>query len=115
MMTPEQINAAVLGYAEQLDPAVAEKLGAPPLKANSNGEAHRHTAAAECPEESFRLTDYGNAERLVAQHRKDLRYCHDMKRWFCWVQPHGVVVAAGGDAVPVGAERHAGHRVRCGR
>ncbi len=26
-------------------------------------------------------------------------------------QPHRVVVAAGGDAVPVGAERHTGHRV----
>ncbi len=30
-------------------------------------------------------------------------------------QPHRVVVAAGDDAVAVGAERHAGHRVRCAR
>ena len=29
-------------------------------------------------------------------------------------QPHRLVVAAGGDAVPVGAERHTEHRV-CGR
>ena len=30
-------------------------------------------------------------------------------------QPHRVVVAAGGDARAVGAERHAVHRARCGR
>ena len=30
-------------------------------------------------------------------------------------QPHRLVVAAGGDAFAVGAERHAEHRVRCGR
>ena len=30
-------------------------------------------------------------------------------------QPHRVVVTAGDDALAVGAERHAVHRVRCGR
>ena len=30
-------------------------------------------------------------------------------------QPHRLVVTAGDDARAVGAERHAGHRVRCGR
>ena len=30
-------------------------------------------------------------------------------------QPHRLVAAGGGQAVPVGAERHTGHRVRCGR
>lgn len=29
-------------------------------------------------------TDYGNAERLVAQHGQDLRYCHPFKKWYCW-------------------------------
>ena len=29
--------------------------------------------------------------------------------------PHRVVAAAGDDALAVGAKRHAGHRVRCGR
>jgi hypothetical protein len=45
MMTPEQINAAVLGYAEQLDPALAEKLGAPPMKANGGTGQNGHAAA----------------------------------------------------------------------
>jgi putative DNA primase/helicase len=29
-------------------------------------------------------TDYGNAERLVAQHGQDLKYCHPWRHWFCW-------------------------------
>lgn len=32
----------------------------------------------------FNLTDLGNAERLVARHGKDLRYCHVWKRWLVW-------------------------------
>lgn len=43
-----------------------------------------HTAPSKTMEQLFRLTDYGNAERLVARHGKDLRYCHAMKQWFCW-------------------------------
>jgi putative DNA primase/helicase len=33
---------------------------------------------------TYMRTDYGNAERLVAQHGRDLRYCHPFKRWYCW-------------------------------
>lgn len=29
-------------------------------------------------------TDYGNAERLVARHGHDLRYCPPLKSWFVW-------------------------------
>jgi putative DNA primase/helicase len=32
----------------------------------------------------FPLTDTGNAERLVALHGEDLRYCHDWKEWLVW-------------------------------
>lgn len=32
----------------------------------------------------FPRTDYGNAERLVARHGDDLRYCHPWKSWLVW-------------------------------
>lgn len=32
----------------------------------------------------FHLTDMGNAERLVNQHGKDLRYCHPWHKWLVW-------------------------------
>ena len=31
----------------------------------------------------FELTDYGNAERLIAEHGKDIRYCPEIG-WLCW-------------------------------
>lgn len=45
-------------------------------------------ASAEEPEASstgpFRLTDMGNARRLVAQHGRDLRYSHSQDTWYVW-------------------------------
>lgn len=32
----------------------------------------------------FALTDLGNAERLVARHGRDLRYCHPWGKWLVW-------------------------------
>jgi len=32
----------------------------------------------------FNLTDLGNAERLVARHGDDLRYCHPWGKWLVW-------------------------------
>lgn len=32
----------------------------------------------------FKLTDLGNAERLVFYHGKDIRYCHTWKCWMIW-------------------------------
>ena len=32
----------------------------------------------------FNTTDTGNAERLVAQHGADLRYCHPWQKWIAW-------------------------------
>ncbi|MDT7042926.1 phage/plasmid primase, P4 family [Candidatus Nitronereus thalassa] len=32
----------------------------------------------------FPLTDYGNAERLVALHGDFIRYCHPWKKWLVW-------------------------------
>lgn len=33
---------------------------------------------------TFHLTDLGNAERLVARHGQDLRYCHNWGKWLVW-------------------------------
>jgi hypothetical protein len=33
---------------------------------------------------AFKLSDYGNVERVVARHGPDLRYCHQLKKWFAW-------------------------------
>ena len=34
--------------------------------------------------ETFSNTDLGNAERLIAAHGSDLRYCHPWKKWLVW-------------------------------
>lgn len=33
---------------------------------------------------SIPLTDLGNAERFVAKHKDDVRYCHAWKKWLVW-------------------------------
>lgn len=42
----------------------------------------------EKPITPFKLTDYGNAERLVYYHGENIRYCHDLKTWFVWDGTH---------------------------
>ena len=43
-------------------------------------------APAEAPGggRRFHLTGYGNAERLVARHGSDIRYCHAWGKWVIW-------------------------------
>ncbi len=36
------------------------------------------------PPSGIKLTELGNAERLVARHGEDLRYCHPWRRWYVW-------------------------------
>jgi putative DNA primase/helicase len=36
------------------------------------------------PRKAFKLTQVGNAERLVAQHGEKVRYCHEWKKWLSW-------------------------------
>jgi putative DNA primase/helicase len=36
------------------------------------------------PVRTFKCTDLGNAERLVAHYGDDLHYCHPYKKWLCW-------------------------------
>jgi putative DNA primase/helicase len=51
----------------QADDALANLLG------EGGGEA-----------QSFHLTDLGNAERLIARHGHNLRYCYPRRKWFVW-------------------------------
>lgn len=34
--------------------------------------------------DGYRRTDYGNAERLVAMHGDEIRYCHVWRQWLFW-------------------------------
>ena len=43
----------------------------------STNDAHQTTKL-------FHLTDMGNAERLVLEHRQNARFCHPWKRWLVW-------------------------------
>jgi putative DNA primase/helicase len=36
------------------------------------------------PPEGFNLTDLGNAERFIARHGEDVRYCYPWSRWLVW-------------------------------
>jgi putative DNA primase/helicase len=36
------------------------------------------------PARGFNLTDLGNAERFVAHHGEDVRYCYQWRRWVVW-------------------------------
>jgi putative DNA primase/helicase len=44
-------------------------------------DTHARPAAAD---DIIRLTDVGNARRLVAAHGEDLRYCAPWKKWLVW-------------------------------
>jgi putative DNA primase/helicase len=44
--------------------------------------------AAPAPADLFHLTELGNAERLIAAHGADLRYCHPQGKWFTWQDTH---------------------------
>ncbi|MEW6658018.1 MAG: phage/plasmid primase, P4 family [Thermodesulfobacteriota bacterium] len=46
-------------------------------KAGAKGEGRENLRG-------LRLTDWGNAERLVALHGQDLRYCYPWSRWLVW-------------------------------
>ena len=49
-------------------------------------EAGHQTAPGNTPDppKNFNLTDLGNAERLVAAHGADVRFCHAWGKWLTW-------------------------------
>jgi P4 family phage/plasmid primase-like protien len=52
-------------------------------RAGRNGRAPLVVGSTR-DEPSFNLTDVGNAERLVARHGDDLRYCFPWGKWLAW-------------------------------
>jgi P4 family phage/plasmid primase-like protien len=53
-------------------------------RADAQGPEQDTPATASDPDDPMRLTDVGNARRLVAEHREDLRYCKAWKSWLVW-------------------------------
>jgi putative DNA primase/helicase len=64
----EKIAASVARY-EPADNVVS-------ISANGHGSAP--------PTRGYNLTDLGNAERFVAQHGENVRYCYAWSRWMVW-------------------------------
>jgi putative DNA primase/helicase len=76
---PEYFTAAMeeaLAYAESVS---LEANDGKPRKTDPE-----KIKAALASSEIRPLTDMGNAERLIARHGRDLRYCYEMGKWFVW-------------------------------
>jgi putative DNA primase/helicase len=94
---PKGVRIAKPGEAPPASKLKAKPVGpAPSVNGNGNGRPpgdHLANGHAEQPNRPPSLnqslagrprTDLGNAERLVARHGGDLRYCHPWKKWLTW-------------------------------
>ena len=77
----ERIAASVARYAPEAD-------GAKLVVLNSSADGSR-------PVTGFARSDLGNAERFVAYHGQDVRYCHPWRKWLVWDGTRWVVDAKG--------------------
>ncbi len=84
------------GHAFSKGPKEAAESGLVPNRADGSGGGGAFSKVPGEPSRNFPLTDLGNAERLVARHGDDLRYCHCLA---------GVRVAGMGPA-PMGDRQH---------
>ena len=57
--------------------------------------ACRHDPGPVVPDRLFLLTDVGNAQRLVAHHGQDFRYCHKWNKFVVWDNARFVVDETG--------------------
>ncbi|TDA70639.1 MAG: DNA primase [Clostridia bacterium] len=73
-LTKEEATRLVLEAAKNCKPPFPEKQAL--LKVESAWRYDRP--------ETFHPTDLGNAQRLVAAHGQDLRYCHPWGKWLVW-------------------------------
>lgn len=70
-------------FKRRVEKAMAEAI--PVDFANLPQSTAKMVAAAKPTEiSSDNLTDMGNAERLIAQHGQDIRYCYAWKKWIVW-------------------------------
>lgn len=83
---PEAFAAAVRDRpAEDLELQPAPEPAEPqPVAQGSSALAARPLAEVIPLHKRFALTDTGNAERMVAQHGGDLRFCHTWGSWLVW-------------------------------
>jgi putative DNA primase/helicase len=78
--TLPQVGADVDDLHQHVGAELAPALAAlPPLGDDGSG-----TAATTYTSDEIRLTDVGNARRLVATYGEDLRYCKAWKSWLVW-------------------------------
>lgn len=49
---------------------------------------HESETTLQKSEKSFKLSELGNAERLVSRHGNDIRYCHEWNKWLVWTGTH---------------------------
>lgn len=82
---PRQVDLTAPAAASSHSPDLEH--GAP----GSNGT----DPATQDPTRRFRLTDFGNAERLAHHAGQDLRYCHDWARWLVWTGQRWEIDRAG--------------------
>ncbi len=82
---------------DELAPGVVDQLHRWHRWSNKRNREYRRPSmssqASGAP--AFNLTDLGNAERLVARHGDDLRYCHPWGKWLAWDGRRWAVDATG--------------------
>ena len=74
-MATEAIEAALLVENERCEPPLPEA----EVRTIAQGIARYDPAT-----ERYRLTDLGNAERLIARYGQDLRWCEPLGGWYVW-------------------------------
>jgi putative DNA primase/helicase len=79
------IRKACAGKSEFYTPRAARRTRTPASGPTPSTAAPvAATARQDGGQPSYYLTDTGNAERLVYQHGRDLRYCYPFGCWFVW-------------------------------
>ena len=89
-------NAAVV----EVPPAAAGELASrmeASLPENHHNPHYAGDTASSTPRLwSFPYSDSGNAERILARHGQDIRYCHPQKTWYIYDGVAGALNGAGG-------------------
>lgn len=86
MRAPDAFKSTMEGILANADPV--------PLESKDTGKEKSQKPDKVKIEQAFvsggllPLTDMGNAERLIARHGVELRYCYEMDTWFVWTGTH---------------------------
>ncbi len=77
--------AILAGDEKSLGILLNDLLGAPAWRPPEEPPAANDRSR---PPRGFNLTDMGNAERFVAHHGRDVRYCYPWGKWLVWTGAH---------------------------